>query len=124
MGKIRDIVRSVLREHYWKQTGWGRDLPGADPFSPAALGLGYMPENESSLDDVDGSSKIKVKLGKKQTDFLTNIPEDGMGYKIVDVKLKSGKVLKGKTVLNSMYLQLDKSEVLKPDEIETITPHS
>ncbi len=46
-----------------------------------------------------------------------------MGYQIVDIELKNGQILKKKLVLNSTYLQLDKSEVLKPNDIAVIKLH-
>ncbi|MDX1910237.1 MAG: hypothetical protein SFV22_02065 [Saprospiraceae bacterium] len=68
-------------------------------------------------------NKVKVQLTKEQTDFLSNLPEQGMGYQIVDIKLKDGKVLNEKLVFNSTILQLDTDELIDPLDIDTIQLH-
>lgn len=45
-----------------------------------------------------------IKLDKKFIDYLVDNPENGMGYQIVDVTLKDGRILKNKVVLNSEFL--------------------
>jgi hypothetical protein len=65
----------------------------------------------------------KIKLLQKQIDLLVNLPETGMGYQIVDIKLKDGRIFNRKVVLNSMYLQIEANEKIDPNEIETIEPH-
>ncbi|MDP2682160.1 MAG: hypothetical protein Q8P28_05030 [Deltaproteobacteria bacterium] len=55
--------------------------------------------------------------------MLTKLTEQGMGYQIVDIKMKNGKGRKEKIVTNSIYLQLDKNELLEPNDIEAITLH-
>lgn len=63
----------------------------------------------------------KVKLLDTQINILENLPEQGMGYQIVDLILKNGKQLVKKVVLNSMYLQTD--EEIDPREIKEIKLH-
>jgi len=65
-------------------------------------------------------SKAKIKLTPEQIDLLSQYPEQGMGYQIVDIKLKNGHLLQGKLVFNSTYLQIEKEEVIDPAEIDTI----
>ena len=47
---------------------------------------------------------MKLKLLPKHIDYLSEHPEHGMGYQIVDITVTSGTLLKGRVVLNSMYL--------------------
>lgn len=67
--------------------------------------------------------KIKIKLLQNQMNLLQNLPEQGMGYQVVDITLKDGKAFYEKIVLNSMYLQVDEKEKIDPNEIETIKLH-
>jgi len=61
-----------------------------------------------------------LKLLDEQIENLVNLPESGMGYQIVKVFLKSGKVLNHKKVLNSELLILEENEVLKAEDIGKI----
>ncbi len=63
----------------------------------------------------------KVKLLDTQINILENLPEQGMGYQIVDLVLKNGKKLIEKVVLNSTFLQID--EQIDPTEIKEIKLH-
>lgn len=62
----------------------------------------------------------KIELPKKLSDYLVNLPENGMGYQIVKVILKSGKVLHKLKVLNSSVLVLDKATNINSSDIEKI----
>ncbi|CAN5441071.1 hypothetical protein BH10BAC1_BH10BAC1_03130 [soil metagenome] len=62
----------------------------------------------------------KIELPKKLSDYLINLPENGMGYQIVKVILKSGKVLRKLKVLNSSVLVLDKATAINSNDIEKI----
>jgi hypothetical protein len=66
---------------------------------------------------------MKIKLLQKQIDLLVNLPEAGMGYHIVDIKLTDGRIFNGKVVLNSTYLQIEDEEKIDPNEIEAIKLH-
>jgi len=68
-------------------------------------------------------AKLKIKLLQKQIKLLQSLPEQGMGYQVVDITLKDGKTFCEKIVLNSMYLQMDEKEKIDPSEIETIKLH-
>jgi hypothetical protein len=65
----------------------------------------------------------KIQLTIDQIEFLSQVPEQGMGYHIVDVKLKNGDVLKNMVVLNCSFLQLDEKMQLKVDDIDKIELH-
>jgi len=41
-----------------------------------------------------------MRLSRKWVDKLVNLPEAGMGYQTVDVRLKDGRTVKGLIVLN------------------------
>ncbi|MDR2448660.1 MAG: hypothetical protein LBD52_01720 [Prevotellaceae bacterium] len=68
-------------------------------------------------------NNVKIKLSDEQVNLLEQFPEQGMGYQIVDIKLKNGDVLKEKFVFNSTYLQLSKNEKITIDDIDTIQIH-
>jgi hypothetical protein len=65
----------------------------------------------------------KIKLLEEHIKFLESIPEDGMGYQIVTIKMKDGRTYLRRVVLNSMYLQVAEDECLDPSEIENIQPY-
>jgi hypothetical protein len=67
--------------------------------------------------------KIKIKLLEKQINLLEHLPEQGMGYQIVDITLKNGITLNEKVILNSTYLQIEENEKIDPNEIKTIKLH-
>ena len=62
----------------------------------------------------------KIILPEKFVNFLVNLPENGMGYQIVNVILKSGRVLHKLKVLNSSLLMLEENEVITEKDIEKI----
>jgi hypothetical protein len=66
---------------------------------------------------------MKIKLLQKQIDLLVSLPETGMGYHIVDIKLKDGRIFNGKAVFNSTYLQIEDKGEIDPNEIEAIKLH-
>ena len=64
--------------------------------------------------------KKKVELIKEQVNYLADLPEQGMGYQIVEVTLRNGQVLKNRTVVNSTFLLLNDNEQIKTDDIASI----
>lgn len=66
----------------------------------------------------------QVKLTDSQIKLLESLPEQGMGYQLVDIKLKNGKKLTNRVVLNSTYLKLEENEFIDPTQIDQITLHS
>lgn len=61
-----------------------------------------------------------LKLTTSQRNYLFNLPENGMGYQIVKVILKSGKILHQHKVLNSELLMLDENEKISVKDIDKI----
>jgi hypothetical protein len=61
-----------------------------------------------------------IQLPNKWTNFLANLPESGMGYQLVSVFLKNGKVLKKHKVLNASTLLLESQEKISENEIARI----
>jgi len=61
-----------------------------------------------------------LKLPDSFIDILINLPETGMGYQIVKVILRSGKVMHRQKVLNSELLMLEENELIQARDIVTI----
>lgn len=61
-----------------------------------------------------------LKLPDNFTNILVNLPESGMGYQIVKVILRSGKVLHQQKVLNSELLMLEENELFRARDIADI----
>lgn len=61
-----------------------------------------------------------LKLTDNFINILVNLPETGMGYQIVKVILKTGKVLHQHKVLNSELLMLEESENITVKDINKI----
>jgi hypothetical protein len=61
-----------------------------------------------------------LKLPDSFITILVNLPESGMGYQIVKVILKSGKVLHRHKVLNSEILMLEENENITVKDIDNI----
>jgi hypothetical protein len=61
-----------------------------------------------------------LKLPDRFINILVNLPENGMGYQIVKVILKSGEVLRHHKVLNSELLMLEGNEKIAVIDIDNI----
>lgn len=61
-----------------------------------------------------------LKLPDSFINILVNLPETGMGYQIVKVILRSGKILHKHKVLNSEFLMLEESENIAVKDIDKI----
>ena len=61
-----------------------------------------------------------LKLSDSLINILVSLPENGMGYQIVKVILKSGKVLHQHKVLNSELLMLEENEKITVKDIDQI----
>lgn len=66
----------------------------------------------------------KVELPKNLIDKLSELPEQGMGYQVVNVLLKNGQVLTDRRVVNSTYLLLIDNDVLTTADIENVELYS
>ena len=51
---------------------------------------------------------------------LTNEKETGMGYHKVNVRLKNGKILQNKIVINCSILKIEKDTIITIEDIEDI----
>ena len=49
----------------------------------------------------------KLQLKEEHVQHLITLPENGMGYQVVDITLKGGNILKKRVVLNSNLLLLE-----------------
>lgn len=65
-----------------------------------------------------------LKLPEKFINILINLPENGMGYQVVKVILKSGEILRQHKVLNSEFLMLEENENIKLIDIAKIEPEN
>jgi uncharacterized protein YfbU (UPF0304 family) len=61
-----------------------------------------------------------LKLSDNFVNILVNLPENGMGYQIVKVILKSGIVLHQHKVLNSELLMLEENDKITIKDIDKI----
>ncbi len=61
-----------------------------------------------------------LKLPDSFINILVNLPESGMGYQIVKVIMRSGKILRSHKVLNSEFLMLEENETIHVKDIEKI----
>lgn len=63
---------------------------------------------------------MRIKLNKHWIEILSNLPESGMGYQKVNVKLKNGKVIKDVLVFNAEELEIPnpKAKITLSDIIE------
>ncbi len=66
------------------------------------------------------STKKKIQLKEGDVLYLSELPESGMGYQLVDITLKDGKQLKNRIVVNSQFLLLKDDENIDPLLIEKI----
>jgi formylmethanofuran dehydrogenase subunit A len=62
----------------------------------------------------------KIILPEKFVNFLVNLPENGMGYQLVKIFLKDGKVLRKHKVINSSVLILDAAESITLSQISKL----
>lgn len=62
----------------------------------------------------------KLKLNNKFSEYLENMPEQGMGFQIVDIELISGEILIDRVILNSTYLKLEENENIDNNDIKSI----
>jgi hypothetical protein len=61
-----------------------------------------------------------IKLPDTFIKILVKLPENGMGYQIVKVILKSGKILYQHKVINSELLMLEENENITSKDIDRI----
>jgi hypothetical protein len=61
-----------------------------------------------------------LKLSDSFINLLVSLPENGMGYQIVKVILKSGEILNHHKVINSSLLMLEENENITEKDIAKI----
>ncbi len=61
-----------------------------------------------------------LKLSESFINILDNLPENGMGYQMVKVILKSGEILHQHKVINSSLLMLEENDNITGKDIEKI----
>ena len=61
-----------------------------------------------------------IKLPESFVNKLINLPESGMGYQVVKIILRSGKVLHSQKVINSEYLMLEGNQDFLVNDIKNI----
>ena len=66
----------------------------------------------------------RVYLTSNQKEKLIDTPETGMGYHLVSVRLKNGKVLNDRTILNCSLLVLNEGEKINQSDILDILPNA
>lgn len=69
---------------------------------------------------MENSTKKRIQLKEDHIKYLSELPESGMGYQIVDITLKNGQQLNKRVVLNSQFLLLENSENIDPNFIEKV----
>lgn len=69
-------------------------------------------------------NRVRIFLPKKFSDLLETLPEQGMGYQIVDIFFKNGSSLSKRIVFNSSILELEKGEEINVRDIDTIKLHA
>jgi hypothetical protein len=62
----------------------------------------------------------RLELSESIIGALLKQPENGMGYQIVKVFLKSGRILHKLKVLNSQILLIEHDEIITVNDIEKI----
>jgi hypothetical protein len=62
----------------------------------------------------------KIILPQKFVSLLVNLPENGMGYQLVKIFLKDGKVLRKHKVFNSSVLFLEEKETITAAQISKL----
>ena len=102
-------------------------LPIPIPITPLLIMLGrkygfdLLPKDHRAIlsDDVEIELN-RVELTKDLQDIIKDHPEKEMGYHIVDLVLKNGRVMNNRKVLNSSILILNPDETLNVDDIDDI----
>lgn len=95
-------------------------LPIPIPITPLLIMLGKKYGFDFLPKDHRGILENEVELTDELKSHLEGIPENGMGYHVVDVILKNGSVLKNRTIINYSKLVLNTGESILPEEIDDI----
>lgn len=63
---------------------------------------------------------MEIQLSSDFMKYLESLPEQGMGYQIVDIYLENGRILREKVVLNSTLIKLEDNEMSALDRIVSV----
>lgn len=66
------------------------------------------------------STNKKIELKNEDVQYLSELPESGMGYQIVDITFKGGQRLNNRIVVNSQFLLIEDDENIDPQLIQKI----
>lgn len=95
-------------------------IPIPVPITPLLVLLGkkygfdFLPKDNREL------LKNNILIPEEITNQLLKLPETGMGYHVVDLILKNGRVLTDRKILNGKFLILHPDEIINTDEIDDI----
>lgn len=95
-------------------------LPIPIPITPLLIVLGkkygfdFLPKDHREL------LTKEIELSDELKSSIENMPESGMGYHIVDIILKNGRILRNRKILNGSYLVLNTDDSIDAEEIEDI----
>ena len=65
---------------------------------------------------------MRVRLNEKLTAKLCELPESGMGYQRVDVRLSNGQHVRRVLVVNPEFMEWpDDRAPIRPDDLEAIS---
>lgn len=65
---------------------------------------------------------MRIKLDRRWTERLLELPESGMGYQRVDVRLADGRELKDLVVFNAEELEVP--DEVGPATVTDVRPHA
>ena len=64
---------------------------------------------------------MQLQLDRRWIDKLARLPESGMGYQRVRVRLRAGRIIENALVFNATFLQVaDDAPVFEPQDIADI----
>lgn len=95
-------------------------LPIPIPITPLLVVLGkkygfdFLPKDHREL------LTKEIELTDELKSSIDGLPETGMGYHIVDIILKNGRILRNRKILNSTYLVINPEESIHSEDIEDI----
>ena len=96
-------------------------LPIPIPITPLLIVLGKKYGFDFLPKDHRGILNSEIDLSEEIKSQLVELPESGMGYHLVDIILKNGRVLKNRIILNSSKLVINPDEDIKTEDIDEIS---
>jgi hypothetical protein len=67
--------------------------------------------------------KNMCELTARQREILLKLPEQGLGYQVIDIFLKGGQLLEGRIIIDSSFIAIGELEHICPQDIEAIRLH-